>query len=94
VVRTGRDTGAAIAQPDGQQGGLRRRGRAEGRPPAFEPERYRRRTTVERRVGRLKQHRAVAIRYDRRDCTFHGTRGTAAIVIRLRDIAKGPSDRP
>ncbi|MFD9420878.1 IS5 family transposase [Streptomyces goshikiensis] len=79
---------ATIAQPDDQRAKRRRRGRAGGRPPAFDREQYRRRNTVERCIGKLKQHRAVATRYDKRDYIFNGTLTTAAIVIWLRDLTK------
>ncbi|WRZ61722.1 IS5 family transposase [Streptomyces sp. NBC_01294] len=83
---------ATIAQPDDQRANRRRRGRAGGRPPSFDREQYRRRNTVERCIGKLKQHRAVATRYDKRDYIFNGTLATAAIVIWLRDLIKEPSD--
>ncbi|MFD3554480.1 IS5 family transposase [Streptomyces goshikiensis] len=83
---------ATIAQPDDQRAKRRRRGRAGGRPPAFDREQYRRRNTVERCIGKLKQHRAVATRYDKRDYIFNGTLATAAIVIWLRDLTKEPPD--
>nr|WP_109278685.1 IS5 family transposase [Streptomyces orinoci] len=83
---------ATIAEPDDQRANRLRRGRAGGRPPAFDQAQYRLRNTVERCVSKLKQHRAVATRYDKRDYIFHGTLATAAIVIWLRDLTKEPSD--
>lgn len=38
-----------------------------GRPPAFDTERYKERNTVELCFKKLRQHRAVATRYDKRD---------------------------
>jgi transposase len=48
-----------------QQAGRRRRGSHGGRPPAFNPAAYRRRNVVERCIGRLKQWRGLATRYDK-----------------------------
>ncbi|MBF6047904.1 transposase, partial [Streptomyces sp. NRRL B-1677] len=80
------------AEPDDQKTNRLRRGRAGGRPPAFDRDQYRKRNTVERCVSKLKQHRAVATRFDKRDYIFHGTLATAAIVIWLRDLIKEPPD--
>ncbi|MDQ0753034.1 transposase [Streptomyces africanus] len=81
---------ATIAQPDDQQAKRRRKGRAGGRPPAFDKAQYRRRSAVERCVSKWKQYRAVASRYDKRDYIFNGTLAVAAIVIWLRDTVQEP----
>ena len=61
---TGRKIKAAIPIKDDQVAARRRKGRAGGRPPAFDPFRYRDRNTVERAVNnKLRAHRAVATRY-------------------------------
>ncbi|WP_328302332.1 transposase [Streptomyces sp. NBC_00435] len=83
---------ATIAEPDDQRANRRRRGRAGGRPPSFDREQHRQRNTVERCIGKLKQHRAVATRYDKRDCIFNGILATTAIVIWLRGLTEEPSD--
>jgi transposase len=56
-----------------------------GRPPAFDRERYKERNTVERCVNKLRQHRAVATRYDKRERIYQGTVDVASISIWLRD---------
>ena len=47
-----------------------RRRRRGGRPPSFDAEAYRRRNAVERCVGRLKQWRGVATRYEKRASNY------------------------
>ncbi|MGW1707743.1 IS5 family transposase [Streptomyces sp. NPDC002206] len=56
------------------------RGRAGGRPPGFDKER----NTVERAINKLKNHRAVSTRYDKRAYVYLGTVTAAATVIWLR----------
>jgi transposase len=60
-------------------------GQAGGRPPVFDPGWYKRRNTVERCSGKLKQFRAVATRYDKRERIYQGTIDVASISIWLRD---------
>ncbi|MBO8190337.1 transposase [Streptomyces oryzae] len=72
--RAGRPAG----QPptDGQQG--RRR------PAGFGKTIYKRRNEVERTINVLKNPPAVATRFDKRGCIFHGTATVASIRLRLR----------
>ena len=64
---------AVIPVKEDHKASRRRRGSAGGRPPVFDPERYQERNTVERCFGKLKQFRAVATRYDKRERIFPGT---------------------
>ena len=52
-----------------------------GRPPKFDPDRYRQRNTVERSFGRLKQWRGIATRYDKYARTYLGGVQLAVIVM-------------
>lgn len=76
---------AVIPVKEDQKARRRNRGRAGGRPPAFDRERYKDRNTVERCFSKLKQYRAVAIRYDKREFIYQGTVDVASIRIWLRD---------
>jgi transposase len=53
-----------IPERSDQQQARARRGARGGRPPRVDPVRYRQRNVVERAIARLKQHRAIATRYD------------------------------
>lgn len=64
--------------------------RAARRLPAVysAPERYKERNTVERCVNKLKNFRAVATRYGKRELIYQGTIDVASIRIWLRDPVK------
>jgi transposase len=76
---------ATIPEPAGQARNRRSRGHRGGRAPAFGKEAYKQRNTVERSFCKLRQHRAVATRYDKRDYVWRGTVDVASIRIWLRD---------
>ena len=81
---------AVIAIKHDQATARRRKGARRGRPPAFDKVHYRDRSTVERAVNKLRAHRAVGTRYDKRDYMYRGTATVAAISIRLRDPVTHP----
>ena len=75
---------AVIPVKEDQKQHRRGRGRAGGRPPAFDAGWYKQRNTVERCFSKLKQFRAVATRYDKRERIYQGTIDVASISIWLR----------
>lgn len=78
---------ATIPEPADQVKNRLRRGSRGGRPPAFDAAAYKQRNVVERAFCQLRQHRAVATRYDKRDFVWRGTIDVASIRIWLRHPA-------
>ena len=78
-----RGIAATIPERRDQQANRQRRGRAGGRPFAFDPVAYRRRNVVERCFNRLKQYRAIATRYDKTAVSYQGMIDLATLVMWL-----------
>jgi transposase len=81
----GRGIKAVIPVKADQQANRRKLGSKGGRPPVFDRETYKERNTVERCFNKLRQFRAVATRYDKRERIYQGTVDVASIRIWLRD---------
>jgi len=75
---------AVIAQPSDQAAHRKRRGRAGGRPPAFDVDAYKGRNVVERSFNAIKQWRGLATRYDKLAVIYRGGAVLAAILAWLR----------
>ena len=81
---------AVIAEPADQTGHRKRRGSKGGRPPAFDPARYKDRNVVERSYQAIKQWRALATRYDKLAITYRA----GAAHPRRRPMAQALGDTP
>lgn len=74
---------ATIPERRDQQANRLRRGRAGGRPTAFDRTAYRRRNIVERCFNRFKQFRAIATRFDKTAISYRGMIDLATLIIWL-----------
>lgn len=72
-----------IAEPSDQAGHRKNRGRAGGRPPAFDARAYKGRNVVERSFNRIKDWRGLATRYDKLAITYRGGVVLRAILLWL-----------
>ena len=77
-----------VPERDHQVRNRKNRGSRGGRPPTFDQELYKLRNVAERTISKLKQFRAVATRYDKRDYMYQATVDIASIKIWLRDRAR------
>jgi transposase len=69
-----------------------RKGSAGGRPPTFDPDRYKRRNQVERGFNRRKQFRAIATRYDKLELHWQASINIVETIDWIR--AKPDKTRP
>lgn len=75
---------AVIPEKNDQKANRARKGSSGGRPPEFDPDRYKRRNQVERGFSRRKQWRALATRYDKLAESFQATLDLAETLDWLR----------
>ncbi len=81
---------AVIPQKRDEIAARQRRGKAGGRPPDFNENRYKQRNLVERSFALLKQWRALATRYDKLALTYRAAVVLSACIIWTRHIGDTP----
>lgn len=78
-----RGISAVIPEKSTEISTRKRKGRAGGRPPAFDSDTYKQRNVVEHAFGLVKQWRGIATRYDKHAVNYRGGVVLAALLTWL-----------